>query len=392
MTAEMMNTHEVAAYLRIKERKVYDLVRAGKIPCTRVTGKWLFPRALIDRWVADHTAAGARTGERGNAAPAVVAGSHDPLLDWALRESRCGLAALPGGSLDGLDRLVAGEAALCGLHVFDAETGAYNEPLVRRTVRGHEVVLLEWAWRSQGLVVAPGNPLGLQAIEDLRAKRPRVVPRQRGAGSQLLLVHLLSEAGVRLDDVDLQAQPARSESDLALAVVEGKADVGLAIEAVAPAFSPRFRAAGARALRSAGAPHRLFRAAVPGPVRVRPLAGRCAGARRSLPAMTSAIWGRWFGTRPRPGRLDNLAGPVQHRRRQRDAHQLGGLDIDHQVCCPGRLHGEPGRILAAENPQHQPGRPACRPRRGHSRSSPGRRARRDPSCRRRSPGRPWRRR
>ena len=236
MTAEMMNTHEVAAYLRIKERKVYDLVRAGKIPCTRVTGKWLFPRALIDQWVADHTAAGATTSERGNASPPVVAGSHDPLLDWALRESRCGLAALPGGSLDGLERLVAGEAALCGLHVFDAETGTYNEPLVRRTVRDHEVVLLEWAWRSQGLVVAPGNPLGLQAIEDLRAKRPRVVPRQQGAGSQLLLVHLLSEAGVRLDELDLQSQPARSESDLALAVVEGKADVGLAIEAVAQGF------------------------------------------------------------------------------------------------------------------------------------------------------------
>ena len=236
MTDEMMNTHEVAAYLRIKERKVYDLVRAGKIPCTRVTGKWLFPRALIDQWVADHTAAGATTGEPGNASPPVVAGSHDPLLDWALRESRCGLAALPGGSLDGLARLVAGEAALCGLHVFDAESGTYNEPLVRRTVDDQDVVLLQWAWRSQGLVVAPGNPLGLRAIDDLRIKRPRVVPRQQGAGSQLLLVHLLSEAGVRLDELDLQAQPARSESDLALAVVEGKADVGLAIEAVAQRF------------------------------------------------------------------------------------------------------------------------------------------------------------
>ena len=51
-TLEMMTTHEVATYLRIKERKIYDLVRGGRIPCSRVTGKWLFPRSLIDLWVA----------------------------------------------------------------------------------------------------------------------------------------------------------------------------------------------------------------------------------------------------------------------------------------------------------------------------------------------------
>ena len=245
MTAEMMNTHEVADYLRIKERKVYDLVRDGKIPCTRVTGKWLFPRGLIDQWVADHTEPGAAAGQH-QPSPAVVAGSHDPLLDWALRESRCGLAALPGGSLDGLERLARREAALCGLHVFDGATASYNEPIVRRALADQDVVLLHWAWRRQGLVVAPGNPLGLRAIADLAsapgaappraappARRPRVMPRQPEAGSQLLLIHLLGEAGIALDALDLVGQPARSESDLALAVQDGKADVGLAIEAVA---------------------------------------------------------------------------------------------------------------------------------------------------------------
>ena len=47
-----MTTREVAAYLHVRERKVYDLIRAGEIPCTRVSGKWLFPRTLIDRWLA----------------------------------------------------------------------------------------------------------------------------------------------------------------------------------------------------------------------------------------------------------------------------------------------------------------------------------------------------
>ena len=52
---ELMNTREVAEYLRIKERKVYDLVRQKRIPCTRVTGKWLFPKHLVDLWVAEGT-------------------------------------------------------------------------------------------------------------------------------------------------------------------------------------------------------------------------------------------------------------------------------------------------------------------------------------------------
>ncbi len=49
----MMTTREVAAYLRIKERKVYDLVRARRIPCSRVTGTWLCPRQLLALWVAE---------------------------------------------------------------------------------------------------------------------------------------------------------------------------------------------------------------------------------------------------------------------------------------------------------------------------------------------------
>jgi excisionase family DNA binding protein len=55
MAREFMNTKEVADYLRIRQRKVYALLRAKRIPCSRVTGKWLFPKHLIDLWVAENT-------------------------------------------------------------------------------------------------------------------------------------------------------------------------------------------------------------------------------------------------------------------------------------------------------------------------------------------------
>ncbi len=231
---DLMNTREVAQYLRVKERKVYDLVRRKEIPCTRVTGKWLFPRFLIDQWVTRSTALPA-PGEAGPAPPVVV-GSHDPLLEWAVRESGCQLALLPGGSLDGVRRLAAGEAALCGMHVLDVDSGDYNAPMVRRVCAGLDVVLIEWGWRLQGLVVAAGNPLGIAAIGDLPTRKARVVTRQDEAGSQILLEHLLSEAGIALGDLAILAQPALSETDLALAVLEGRADAGLAVAAAARQF------------------------------------------------------------------------------------------------------------------------------------------------------------
>jgi len=227
--SDFMTTKEVAAYLRIKERRVYELVRQRAIPCTRVTGKWLFPKTLIDLWLADKV-----EGERpAQAPPPVIAGSHDPLLDWAVKESNCGLALLPGGSLDGLKRFGEGAALAAGLHLFDAETGAYNVPTVSGTFPALGAVLIEWACRRQGLVVAAGNPLGIASLRDLTAKGARVVARQPEAGSYLLLAHLLEQAEMALADLDCIDETARSETDLGLAILEGRADAGLAVEAAA---------------------------------------------------------------------------------------------------------------------------------------------------------------
>ena len=103
---EYLTTREVADLIRLKERKVYDLVATGAIPCVRVTGKLLFPRSLIEAWLARHAeyGGGAETLQR---RPNICAGSHDPLLDWALREAGTDLAVSFGGSLSGLERLAA---------------------------------------------------------------------------------------------------------------------------------------------------------------------------------------------------------------------------------------------------------------------------------------------
>jgi|BarGraIncu00222A_1022003.scaffolds.fasta_scaffold27587_1 excisionase family DNA binding protein len=127
--SQFLTTRELAALLRVKERKVYELVAQGALPVRRVTGKLLFPRAEIEEWIATN-GGGAKPG-RGEREPApnlplVIAGGHDPLLEWALRESRSGIAALLDGALDGLRCAAAEGCVAAGLHVPELGGDGWN--------------------------------------------------------------------------------------------------------------------------------------------------------------------------------------------------------------------------------------------------------------------------
>jgi excisionase family DNA binding protein len=227
-----LTTAELADYLRVGERTVYELVRRGQIPCSRAAGKLLFPRQLVDLWVEAGVASPIAAVRR---APPLLAGSHDPLLEWALRESGCGLALLAGGSADGLRRISAGEAAAAALHILDPESGSYNERAVARIAGLADLVLIEWAWRQQGLVVPRDNPERIARIADLVRPGLRVARRQEDAGAQMLLRHLVRAAGLSWDAL-LPGPVASTETDLAALILDGKADAGLAVEAVARRF------------------------------------------------------------------------------------------------------------------------------------------------------------
>lgn len=234
---DLMTVGEVAQYLRVKDRTVYHLVRTNRIPFCRLSGKLLFPRRLVDQWLAD-SAEHAGTRAAPAPAPPVVAGSHDPLLEWALRESGCGLAMLASGSVDGVQRLAGAQAIACGLHVRGAEPSTYNVDFVASRLRGSDFVMSEWARREQGLVVARKNPLRIAAVSDL--VRRRVALRQEGSGSQMLLDALLAEAGLSAEQLHPVERRAQTHTDVALMVAEGKADCGLAVRAVATQLSLDF--------------------------------------------------------------------------------------------------------------------------------------------------------
>ncbi|MDX2288218.1 MAG: helix-turn-helix transcriptional regulator [Hyphomicrobiaceae bacterium] len=230
-----LTTKELADLLRLKERKVYDLAATGGIPCTRATGKLLFPRDGVEAWLQQNTEVGPLG--IGLERRQVFLGSHDPLLEWALRESRTGLATFFDSSRDGLERFCAGEGIATGLHVLDIASGEWNVPFVRARLGLGAAVLIEWAVRQRGLILSPALGGKVTGLAGLRGYR--FAPRQPEAGSQVVFEYLLGEAGIGLADIVL-AQPARSEADAALAVLAADADATFGLEAHAVQYGLAF--------------------------------------------------------------------------------------------------------------------------------------------------------
>ena len=233
---EFLTTSEAADYLRLGERKLYELVTAGAIPCSKVTGKWLFPRHELDLWVLSGLArpAGMIAGD----APLIVGGSQDDLLEWSLRESGSGLATLNEGTTRGVERLLRGEVIATAIHFHGPElSGNAAEGANIAALRGmaglHDAVLIGVARREQGLLLAPGNPKNLKSLSDVLTSGAQMAMRQPGAGAQLLLEALLARLGTNVKSLRRREQPSLTGPDLAATIRAGQADCGIATRAAA---------------------------------------------------------------------------------------------------------------------------------------------------------------
>ena len=230
---QLFTTAEAARYLRLKERKIYEMVAEGTVPCTKVTGRWLFPKAELDHWLASSVTRPA--GMTRPEAPPIIAGSHDPLLEWTMRESSCGLATLAVGSEGGMTRFIAGEAIAAAMHLHALEDPQADANVAAVAGRNdmQDAVLIGFCRREQGFLLAPGNPLKIRAIDDAIAKRARIALRPAGAGAQLLLLSLLHLAKATLDQLAAISPVCPTGPDIAQAIRASRADVGIATRSVA---------------------------------------------------------------------------------------------------------------------------------------------------------------
>ena len=240
MSAEMMNTKELAAYLGINDKQVYALIKAGRIPGTRITGKWVFPKKLIDEWIGETARAGlkqAREKSRTVEGAILASGSNDPILDFlltALRHSHPDFYFFCAntGSTEGLKALGAGHTDVAWTHLLDPETGSYNIPFIPKFMPGAKAVLVHLFRREIGIVTAPGNPKKIRDFEDLAADGVLFVNRQAGSGTRLLLESELGKRRIPPAGIAGFDREVYTHVEVGLSILSGEADAGLATVAV----------------------------------------------------------------------------------------------------------------------------------------------------------------
>jgi excisionase family DNA binding protein len=240
MSEEMMSTKEVAKHLGIHEKQVYALIKSKKIPSTRVTGKWVFPRKLIDEWIESNAKTGleqARQKSRKIEGALLASGSNDPILDMLHTYMRklypeFYIFSANTGSTDGLKALNMGYTDIAWSHLFDPKTGEYNIPFLPTYLPNVKPVVVNLFHRDLGFVVSPKNPFHISGFEDLTQKRVRFINRQKGSGTRVLLDHHLKRLKVPTSKIQGYDQEVYTHFEVGLSILSKEADVGIATIAV----------------------------------------------------------------------------------------------------------------------------------------------------------------
>jgi len=179
-----------------------------------------------------------------------IIGSHCVGVDLILELMRKPITAkvINVGSTGGILAIRRGEADVAGCHLLDEETGEYNLPILRRYGLKGIAVLVKGYVREQGFIVAKGNPKGIRGFEDLLRDDVTMINRNPGSGTRILLdMHLRAvaeEMGIGFEELKGRIRgygvEAKSHTAVAIAVLTGKADVGLGIRTVAERYGLDF--------------------------------------------------------------------------------------------------------------------------------------------------------
>jgi len=235
----MLNTREVAEFLDINVKMVYALISDKGLPATKVTGKWLFPRHLVEQWLENQTV---NYPQSANPLPPyhgllIISGSNDLLLDRGMAlfnrlhpEHMAVFGNL--GSMGGLRALRRSLCHIASSHLLQDNEEEYNFGFAREELEQIPAVV-NFCRREQGLLLAKGNPKEIKKVADLGKSGIRIVNRSLGTGTRLLLDGELQKAGIEGDRVEGYTRELQRHLDVGLEVLSGRADAGPGIRAVA---------------------------------------------------------------------------------------------------------------------------------------------------------------
>lgn len=172
-------------------------------------------------------------------------GSHDPLLDEAadllhLADPALRMSSTHVGSMGGIMAVRRGETHVAGVHLLDERDGSYNTSFIRKYFPSGGVRLVECVGRTQGLMLAAGNPLGVRGLTDLARPGLRYVNRQRGSGTRILMDHLCRKAGMDTAAIYGYDREEFTHTSVAAQIASGSADAGMGIYSAARLYGLDF--------------------------------------------------------------------------------------------------------------------------------------------------------
>jgi putative molybdopterin biosynthesis protein len=236
---KLLSTKEAAAFLNVNEKMVYSLVSEKGLPATKITGKWLFPKHLVEQWVEANTI---NYPDNGTALPPyegllIITGSNDPLLDRAISlfnsHQTDQIAVFANlGSMGGLTALRRQLCHIASSHLLQEDESEYNFDFAFKEL-DQMPAIVNFCRREQGILVQKGNPKKISAAADLARKGVKIVNRSLSTGTRLLLDRELKKAGISGEKIEGYSYEVSRHLDVGLEILSGRADAGPGIRAVA---------------------------------------------------------------------------------------------------------------------------------------------------------------
>jgi len=239
-SSNFMSVKQVAEYLQLNEKKIYALANEGNIPGTKITGKWLFPKTLIDHWLIESSHGGILTDRL------IIAGSDDPLLDRIVVELICDFKSdalvsyTATGTVMGLSLLAKRRINACAIHWGPVEESHIRHAaLIQQYPESSLWLIVRLFRREQGFMISPRLEGKCNSELDIFSRNLNWVTRNDGAGSQRFLLDTAARLNVDIDTLKV-AMSVQTEREAASAVAQHHADVAPGPRSVAQEFGLDF--------------------------------------------------------------------------------------------------------------------------------------------------------
>lgn len=175
----------------------------------------------------------------------IAIGSHDPLLDEVSnmlhrKNPSLFMASSHAGSMGGIMAVRRGETHMAGIHLLDETDGSYNNAFIKKYFPKGGVRLVECVGRTQGIMVAKGNPKNIKDIHSLKEEGIRYVNRQKGSGTRILIDYLCKKEQIDTSSIYGYDREEFTHTSVAAQIASGSADAGMGIYSAAQMYDLDF--------------------------------------------------------------------------------------------------------------------------------------------------------